>query len=251
MKITGIIPARYASTRLPGKALEMIGDKTMIRHVYEGAAGSSSLQEVVVATDHQAIFDEVKSFGGEVVMTSVGHNSGTDRCLEALEKQQHEPAFVINIQGDEPFIQAEQIDLLASICNPDTEIATLIQRITSDDELFNPNVVKVINSADQNALYFSRATIPAHRDLPREKWLTSTEYFKHIGMYAYRTDILKKITRLPTGRLEKAESLEQLRWLEAGYSIKVHETTLPALGIDTPEDLEHARRLYVQKGIKN
>lgn len=244
MKIIGIIPARYASSRLPGKALEKIGEKTMIRHVYERARHASSLNGVWVATDHPSIEAEVKSFGGRVVMTSASHPSGTDRCLEALEKTGETSDFVINIQGDEPFIDPDQIDLLASMCHRDTQIATLIQPLTSADELFNPNVVKVVLNMQDEALYFSRAAIPAQRDLERESWPESFPYHKHIGMYAYRTDILREITRLPAGRLEKAESLEQLRWMEAGYRIQAGKTLLRTMGIDTPDDLEKARQAY-------
>lgn len=247
MRITGIIPARYASSRLPGKALEQIGDKTMIHHVYARASRSGSLSEVIVATDHQEIFNEVTGFGGKVIMTSTNHASGTDRCFQAVSESGFSTDFVINIQGDEPFIDPEQIDLLASMCTGTTEIATLIQPIETESDLFNPNVVKVVKGLQNTAIYFSRATLPVNRDLPGEKWLETTSYFKHIGMYAYRKDILEKITTLPQGMLEKAESLEQLRWLEAGYSIKVGETVLSTLGIDTPEDLEHARDLYAKQ----
>lgn len=250
MRITGIIPARFASSRLPGKALELIGDKTMIRLVYEQASKAKRLDQVVVATDHPSIYDEVKAFGGHVVMTSSTHTSGTDRCLEAINICDFPADFVINIQGDEPFISPDQIDLLASMCLKDTEIATLIQPITEPAEVFNPNVVKVVKTTQQEALYFSRATIPAQRDLSSKEWINASTYYKHIGMYAYRKDILEKIAALPTGRLEKAESLEQLRWLEDGYRIKVAETTIPAFGVDTPEDLEHARQLHKEKAGK-
>jgi 3-deoxy-manno-octulosonate cytidylyltransferase (CMP-KDO synthetase) len=246
MNITGIIPARYASTRLPGKALKDIGGKSMIRHVYERSSEAGLLNQVVVATDHQDIVDEVLSFGGRVVMTSTDHTSGTDRCLEAMNSMPDKPDFVINIQGDEPFISPEQIDLLATLCHDQAEIATLIQPITGEHDLFNPNVVKVVKNKLQEALYFSRATIPAHRDLPKEQWMTAATYYKHLGMYAYRSDILERIARLPTGALERSESLEQLRWLEEGFRIKVAETVIPTLGIDTLEDLEHARRLFAE-----
>jgi len=244
MKIIGIIPARHASSRLPGKALAKIGEYTMIEHVYRQAIQAKCLMQLVVATDHQDIYDEVSQFGGNVVMTDTTHPSGTDRCLEAADKSGKEFDFIINIQGDEPFIDPDQIDLLGSQCKADTEIATLIQPLTDSNELFNPNVVKVVRNSNGEALYFSRATIPAIRDKEKEEWMDSLAYYKHIGMYAYRQDILRKVTTLPQGMLEKAESLEQLRWLEAGYRISVTETGLPTMGIDTPEDLEMARQKY-------
>lgn len=247
MIITGIIPARYASSRLPGKALEKIGEISMIRHVYERASRSKSLSGVIVATDHEEIEKEVRSFGGNVVMTSVNHTSGTDRCREAVALGQVSPDFIINIQGDEPFIDPDQIDLIASMCTEEVEIATLIQPLKEPRELFNPNVVKVVKNKKNEALYFSRATIPAHRDLPADRWFGTSTYYKHIGMYAYRKDILDRITSLPAGMLEQSESLEQLRWLEEGYRITVAETSIQTLGIDTPEDLEHARKLYQEK----
>jgi 3-deoxy-manno-octulosonate cytidylyltransferase (CMP-KDO synthetase) len=250
MRITAIIPARLASSRLPGKALARIGDKTMIQMVYEQALKADRLDQVVIATDHSSIYNEAVNFGARVVMTASTHTSGTDRCLEAMKTSGFLMDFVINIQGDEPFISPDQINLLASMCQEDTEIATLIQPITESKEIFNLNVVKVVKNSLQEALYFSRAAIPAQRDVPTEEWFNNTPYYKHIGMYAYRRDILEKIARLPTSGLEKAESLEQLRWLEEGYRIKVAETTIPAFGVDTPEDLAHARQLYQEKAGK-
>lgn len=240
MKILGVIPARYASTRFPAKPLIDIAGKTMINRVYEQVAKSSMITEVVVATDHSEIFEHVKSFGGNVVMTDEHHASGTDRCFEALTKQDSSFHYVINIQGDEPFIQPVQIDLLASTLDGETEISTLVKRITEPEVLFNPNVVKVVLSRSKDALYFSRSTIPHLRNVPREDWLKNYVFYKHIGMYAYRSDILEAITGLPVGELEKAESLEQLRWLENGYRIRASVTETEALGIDTPADLERA-----------
>lgn len=244
MRILGIIPARYASSRLPGKALKLIGDKSMIRHVYEQCIRAGSLEKVIVATDHPDIEREVRSFGGEVMLTSEDHPSGTDRCEEVAEKEGNGFDFVINIQGDEPFIDPEQIDLLAKTCTPQTELATLVRRIEDLGDLFNRNVVKVVLTLDGRALYFSRSAIPAFRDLPETRWLQEHPYWRHIGMYAYRTDILKEITRLPLGVLEQAESLEQLRWLENGYQVFTAETDHQATGIDTPEDLERVRKMY-------
>lgn len=240
MQIIGIIPARFASTRFPAKPLADINGKSMIQRVYEQAKKSSSLSNVVVATDHEQIYNHVKSFGGEVSMTREDHPSGTDRCYEAVSQQNEKYDYVINIQGDEPFIKPEQIDLIASKLDGKTEIATLVKAITDAEQLFNANVVKAVVSKEMKALYFSRATIPHLRNVPQEQWLEKQKFFKHIGMYAYRNDILKQLIALEVSSLEKAESLEQLRWLENGFSIAVAETMLETLGIDTPEDLAKA-----------
>lgn len=238
MNILGLIPARYASTRFPAKPLVDIAGKSMIRRVYEQAKKSASLHRVVVATDHAAIFDHVKDFGGEVCMTREDHVSGTDRCYEALTLQPTDFDYVINIQGDEPFIQPEQIDLLASALDGKTEIATLIKAIDTDEHLFNPNIVKVVINQAQEALYFSRSPIPHIRSTAEAAWRDKHTFFKHIGMYAYRADILKKLTMLPVSSLERAESLEQLRWLENGFRIATAQTLTETTGIDTPEDLQ-------------
>lgn len=239
-KILGIIPARYASTRFPAKPLAKIGDKSMIEWVYTQASRSSKISKVVVATDDQRIFDHVLSFGATVCMTSAEHVSGTDRCFEALSKQKEKYDYVINIQGDEPFISPKQIDLVAAMLDGETQLATLAKKITDPETLFNPNVVKLVKSGDDEALYFSRSTIPHIRNTRETDWLSKHSFFKHIGMYAYRSDILAKITKLGVSSLEKAESLEQLRWLENGYKIKVAETEEETIGVDTPEDLEKA-----------
>ncbi len=243
MNILGIIPARYASTRFPAKPLVEIGGKSMIRRVYEQAGKARLLSSVVVATDNNEIFDHVKSFGGNVVLTKEEHPSGTDRCFEALEKTSGKYDFVINIQGDEPFIHPEQIDLLASALNKETELATLVKKIEDQETLFNPNTPKVIFNKDKEAIYFSRQTIPFIRGAEPEQWLSKAEFYKHIGIYAYRSDILKEITSLDTGSLEKSESLEQLRWLENGFKIKVEITTYESVGIDVPSDLEKIKDL--------
>jgi 3-deoxy-manno-octulosonate cytidylyltransferase (CMP-KDO synthetase) len=242
MSILGIIPARYASTRFPAKPLVDLDGKSMIRRVYEQAKKSTSLTKVIVATDHEEIYNHVVDFGGEVCMTSAHHASGTDRCYEVLSKESSSFDYVINIQGDEPFIDPEQIDLLASLLDGDTELATLVKRIDSVEQLFNPNLVKAVVNKNSEALYFSRSPIPYFRNMEQVEWVTHHAYYKHIGMYAYRNDILEKITRLEMSSLEKAESLEQLRWLENGYKIKVKETSIETMGIDTPEDLENAIR---------
>ncbi len=240
MKILGIIPSRYASTRFPAKPLADLGGRSMIRRVYTQANKSVSLTKVVVATDHLEIFEHVSAFGGNVCMTSEDHASGTDRCFEVLLKEKEKFDYVINIQGDEPFISPEQIDLLASLLDGKTELATLIKRLENQEQLVNPNLVKVVFNKNHEALYFSRSPIPYWRGKETD-WIHHHHYYKHIGMYGYRSDILEKITSLKVSLLERAESLEQLRWLESGYKIKVAETTQETVGIDTPEDLEQAR----------
>lgn len=240
MSILGVIPARYASTRFPGKPLADIDGKSMIRWVYEQAKASPALDTVVVATDDSRIFDHVKLFGGNACMTSSEHVSGTDRCYEALTKQSQQYNYVVNIQGDEPFVSPKQIDLLASLLDGQTELATLARQITDDEQLFNANVVKVVKNQLGEALYFSRSPIPHVRNVNEWEWLERHSFFKHIGMYAYRADILESITRLKVSTLEKAESLEQLRWLENGFRIKVAETDIETIGVDTPGDLQKA-----------
>lgn len=245
LKFVVIIPARFASTRFPGKPLAEIGDKTMIQRVYEQAL--KVVKDVYVATDDQRIFKEVERFGGKVVMTSDQHRSGTDRCYEAYTKLPEKYDVIINIQGDEPFIQPEQIVALQH-CFHDagTDIATLVKKIDSDDTqgvLFNPNSPKVVIGAGNVALYFSRSPIPYLRSVPEKEWASKHVYFKHIGVYAYKTSVLKELTALEPSILEKAESLEQLRWLENGYRIKVGFSEVETVGIDTPDDLEKARKL--------
>lgn len=237
MKILGIIPARYASTRFPAKALADIGGKPMVQRVYEQALKSESLSKVVIATDHEEIARVVNDFAGNVCMTRSDHQSGTDRCQEVM---QYESGFdyAINIQGDEPFIDPQQIDILASLLDGETELATLVKKIDSDIELFDSNVVKCVLAQNGNALYFSRSTVPFNRNKAKELWLQSGNYYKHIGIYAYRTDILKKVSSLEQSPLELSESLEQLRWLENGFTIKAAITTIGSIGIDTPEDLK-------------
>lgn len=238
MKILGIIPARYESSRFPGKPLIDIAGKSMIRRVYEQSLKSSSLSEVVVATDDKRIYDHVKSFGAEVMLTSDKHLSGTDRCGEIGQKY---PDFdiLVNIQGDEPLIDPLQIDLLCSCFEKaDTSIATLVKKIISYDELFNENTPKVIVNKQQEAVYFSRSTIPFLRGIKKENWLELHTFYKHIGIYAFRKKTLSEITQLKVSALEKAEALEQLRWIENGYRIRVAVTELECQAIDTPEDLQ-------------
>ncbi|MFT5616927.1 MAG: 3-deoxy-manno-octulosonate cytidylyltransferase (CMP-KDO synthetase) [Arenicella sp.] len=238
-KIIGIIPARYASTRFPAKPLVDIAGKSMIQRVYEQCKKSKSLSEVVVATDHELIFRAVEEFGGKAVMTAENHPSGTDRCYEAFQKSGGDFDYAINIQGDEPFIEPEQIDLLADLLQSNqTQIATLANKITQSEELFDANAVKVVRNGEDEGIYFSRSPIPFLRGVERENWVNQQDYFRHLGIYAFRSDVLAQITRLPMGKLEQAESLEQLRWLENGYSIKVGITPHKSVGIDSPEDLE-------------
>jgi len=238
MKTIGIIPSRYASTRFPGKPLVQIAGKSMIRRVYEQATKSKSLDEVVVATDDLRIVEEVKSFGGNYVLTDSKHQSGTDRCAEVITKLPHFDT-IINIQGDEPFIDPEQIDLLAGCFKDDgVQLATLIKGISSEEELFNTNIPKVVLNAFEEAIYFSRQTIPYLRNTAQKDWLGAHQFYKHIGIYGYSSEALLEITKLPPSILELAENLEQLRWLENGYKIKTKITTLETLAIDTPDDLK-------------
>lgn len=244
LKVLGIIPARFASSRFPGKPLVDIGGKTMIQRVYEQAKKCKSLHEVIVATDHAGIAEEVKKFGGAVSMTSANHQSGTDRCYEALKNQQELYDYVINIQGDEPFINPKQITELAQLFDGTVQLATLIKKIEKEEDVHNPNIVKVVSNSSQEAIYFSRSPLPYNRNADRQNWLSNHDYFKHVGIYGYRADILEKITSLPVSSLEKAESLEQLRWIENGLKIKVGETSYPSIGIDTPKDLDKVKDFY-------
>lgn len=249
MKFIGIIPARYQSTRFPGKPLALINNKPMIQWVYENVV--KAVSDVWVATDDERIFKAVENFGGKAVETLSTHQSGTDRCAEAARIIAKKTNFdvVINVQGDEPFIQAQQIELLKSCFATGAEIATLIKRIDTVGELFNPNRPKVVTDNQLNALYFSRSTIPFVRGADNENWLTEHTFWAHIGMYAYKTDVLQKISNLKQGKLELAESLEQLRWLENGFKIKTAITEHQSIGIDTPEDLIQALQLLTTNSV--
>lgn len=243
MKFIGIIPARYASTRFPGKPLAMLGDKTVIQRVYERA--SMALDEVTVATDDEGIYDVVISFGGKAIMTSTEHRSGTDRCYEAYCKSGSDADVVINIQGDEPFIDPSQIEALKGCFDSsEVDIATLVRPFNPSDgieALVNPNTPKVVRDDKENALYFSRSVIPYLRSEPdMTKWPEKMQYYTHVGIYAFRADVLAKIVKLPSAPLELAESLEQLRWLSAGYKIRTSVTECPTIGIDTLADLQRA-----------
>ncbi len=251
MKFIAIIPARYASTRFPGKPLALLGGKPVIERVYEQVA--VVLDDVVVATDDERIYEAVRAFGGKVEMTSTEHRSGTDRCWEAYCKQGGTFDVVVNVQGDEPFIRPEQL-LAVKRCfdDPSTDIATLVKPFAASDGLTaleNPNSPKVVLDAQSRALYFSRSVIPYLRGVPREEWLSRQVFYKHIGLYAFRTDVLRAVTALPQSALEKAESLEQLRWLENGYRIGVAVSDCETVGIDTPEDLVKAER-FLKEGMK-
>lgn len=247
MKILGIIPARYASTRFPGKPLTIINGKSMIQRVYEQALKAEMLNDVVVATDDERIYDAVLSFGGKVVMTSSEHKSGTDRCAEVVKTINDKYEAVVNIQGDEPFINPEQINQIASlISQKDSQIASLCKPIKDADELFDNNVVKVVFDIKGNALYFSRHTIPFMRNVENEarSWMNSHTFYKHIGIYAYKTDVLEQISQLTQSELEMSESLEQLRWLENSYRIIMGITEYESYSIDTPRDVEKCLKFF-------
>lgn len=242
MKILGIIPARYASTRFPGKPLADINGKSMITRVCEQAAKAGVLEEVLVATDDERIMQHVIDSGFKAIMTSSGHQSGTERCLEALQSynlHRDLPArAVINIQGDEPFIHPEQIlKVAALLIEEQAEIATLAKKVNDYEALVNPNIVKVVFTSQKDALYFSRLPLPYLRNVDMPYWTAQALHYQHIGIYGYTAAVLEKICRLPAGKLETAESLEQLRWLENGYRIKIGITDHESMSVDTPEDL--------------
>lgn len=252
LKFIVIIPARYASTRFPGKPLALLGGKPMIQRVYEQVAGV--VEDVVVATDDERIYNAVEAFGGRVVMTSANHKSGTDRCWEAYQKQGEEFDVVINVQGDEPFIAHSQLKaIMACFEDEATDIATLVKPFTEEDGLAaleNPNSPKVVLDKQSRAIYFSRSVIPYLRGVEREQWLKTHTYYKHIGMYAFRADVLREVTSLAQSPLELAESLEQLRWLENGYKIGVGISNVETVGIDTPEDLQRAEAFLKMQNSK-
>ena len=244
MKFIGIIPARYASTRFPAKPLAQLGGKPVIQRVYEQV--SKSMDSVYVATDDQRIYAAVEGFGGRVVMTGTDLKSGTDRCQQAYTLIGEPSDVIVNIQGDEPFIQTQQLDAIKQCFDdPATQIATLVKPFTPEqglEALENPNSPKVVVDKNMRAIYFSRSIIPYIRKGEKKDWLTMHTYYKHIGLYAYRAEVLAEITALPQSSLELAESLEQLRWIENGYTIKVGITNIETIGIDTPEDLERAEQ---------
>ena len=251
MKVLAIIPARYASTRFPAKPLALLGSKPIVQRVYEQVA--KVVERVVVATDDERISDAVKAFGGEVVMTSTEHRSGTDRCAEAYGKLGCETDIIINVQGDEPFISPKQIEaLIGCFDNRNIDIATLVKPFNEEDGielLENPNSPKVVINEAGEAIYFSRSVIPYLRDVERSEWLKHHTFYKHIGIYAFRAEVLKRVSSLPQSPLEKAEKLEQLRWLEHGYKIGVGVTDIETIGIDTPEDLMKAEHFLTTQTL--
>lgn len=247
-KFIGLIPARYASTRFPAKPLALLGGKPVIQHVYEQAC--KVLDDVWVCTDDERIAECVRSFGGNVVFTGTYHRSGTDRCFEAYKNVESDADVIINIQGDEPFIHPSQLQSLMDCFEDDsTQIATLVKPFKPADgleALENPNTPKVVLDNHMHALYFSRSVVPYLRGIDKEEWLYEHTFYKHIGIYAYRSNVLAEITSLPQGVLEKSESLEQLRWLENGYVIRAGITDIETIGIDTPQDLQKAEN-YLRK----
>lgn len=251
MKFVGIIPARYASTRFPGKPLAMLGGKPVIQRVYEQVKGC--FDDLYVATDDDRIKDAVLAFGGKVVMTSESCNNGTERCLDAYKRLALDCDVIVNIQGDEPFIQPKQVETLISCFDSEaTDIATLVKPFEAADGLERlecPNSPKVVIDEKGYAVYFSRSVIPYLRGVEKDKWLESHTFYKHLGIYAYRAGLLERLTTLPQSPMEKAESLEQLRWLENGYKIKVGVTDIETIGIDTPEDLERAKEFAASIGL--
>ena len=248
MKFTAIIPARYASTRFPGKPLALLSGKPIIQHVYEQV--NQVIKDVWVATDDQRIFETVNTFGGKAVMTRKDHKSGTDRIEDAAEKIQTQADIIINVQGDEPFIQPSQIETLCELFkHPQTQIATLGKPFEDIEAVKNTNSPKIVTNYQGFALYFSRSVIPFVRGIEENKWLEHFPYLKHLGIYAYRREILKEITKLPMSSLEKAESLEQLRWLQNGYHIRVGITNVETIGIDTPKDLERAEAFIAKNEV--
>ncbi len=243
MRILAIIPARYSSVRFPGKPLADINGKPMVQRVYEQIKKCSSIKDIVVATDDERIINAVNSFGGKALLTLPDHQSGTDRCAEVIQRHKENFDVIINVQGDEPFIAPDQIELIASCFkNQEIQIATLIKRITQSPELFDSSKVKVVINEKEEAMYFSRFPIPFLRGLSEELWLENSVYYKHIGIYGYRTEVLSQIVKLPVHLLEKAESLEQLRWLTNGYRIQTALTELESISVDTIEDLNAARK---------
>lgn len=248
MNVLGVIPARYASTRFPGKPLIDLDGKTMLQRVYEQCMLSKSLTNILIATDDQRIYDHAKSINANVCMTSDTHPSGTDRCAEAAMLSDFDADVIVNIQGDEPLIQPEQIDLLVDCFkDPKTDIASLVKKIELVDALHNPNTPKVVMNDQGFAMYFSREAIPHIRSVEKNEWLQHHTYYQHIGIYAYKKSILQSITKLPISSLEKAEALEQLRWLQHGHQIKLAITPFESIAIDSPSDVERVLNMLKQK----
>ncbi len=246
MKVLALIPARFASTRFPGKPLAILGGKTMIQRVCEQVSKAKLIDHFAVVTDDERIYEHVKSLGYAVYDSDPNHPSGTDRCAE-VAYQLPDYEVVVNIQGDEPFILPAQIDSLVSFfIKNEFQIGTLAKRIFKTEKILNPNIVKAVFGKKGNALYFSRSPIPHIRGKKQEDWQENGKFYKHIGLYAFRRKVLYEVSKLPASPLEKSESLEQLRWLENGYSIGIVETSEETIGIDTPQDLEKAE-LFLKK----
>jgi len=246
MSILGIIPARFASTRFPGKPLAMIHGKSMLQRVYEQAKKANGLSEVIIATDDDRIVEHTKAFGAKTILTKPEHPSGTDRCFEAYTLNNKKFDYVLNIQGDEPLLDPEQINSLAKICDGKVEIATQMIKCNNQKDLFDTGEVKIVLNNNKEALYFSRNVIPFVKGKDEKDWHLNHNYYRHVGMYAYRIDILEKITALSPSSLEKAESLEQLRWLENGYKISCTETIYDSHCVDSPEDLEKVLKMLLK-----
>lgn len=247
MKVLAVIPSRYASTRYPGKPLQKIGGKSMVQRVYEQVSKATRIDKAIVATDDERIFSHIQDFGGEVMMTAEHHQNGTERCAEIIETLYDDFDVVLNIQGDEPFILPEQVDQLAGCFEDETtDIATLIKQTESHEQLFSPNTAKVIFNSDFKALYFSRQAIPHLRGIPQNEWIARKVHYLHVGVYGYRKDVLRDIVKLPLSALESLEMLEQLRWLENGYTISVRQTDYQSISVDTPEDLAAAEKFLQQ-----
>ncbi|MBK9272268.1 MAG: 3-deoxy-manno-octulosonate cytidylyltransferase [Saprospiraceae bacterium] len=243
MKVLAIIPARLGSSRLSAKVLRMIQNKSLIQRVYENVLACPGLSEVVVAVDHPSVFDHVISFGGKAVMTSDGLLSGTDRCA-AVSKQYHDFPLVVNVQGDEPFIGTSEIQIvIQQLQNLDADIASLMVKMEDPMDLNNPNVVKVVCKLNGEAMYFSRSAIPYNRSFEMEEWVNRAVYWRHIGIYGFKRDTLLQITNLPESKYEGIEKLEQLRWLESGYRIKMGIGNYRGIGIDTEDDLKKAEEI--------
>jgi 3-deoxy-manno-octulosonate cytidylyltransferase (CMP-KDO synthetase) len=241
MKVLAVIPSRYASSRFPGKPLEKIGGKSMVQRVYEQVTKATRIDRVIVATDDNRIFEHVEGFNGEVLMTAEHHQNGTERCAEVIETLYDDFDIVLNIQGDEPFILPEQIDQLASCFDDETiDIATLMKQTDSTEQLFSPNTAKVVFNEDFIAQYFSRQPIPHLRGIPNEEWVERKAHYLHVGIYGYRKEVLLDVVKLPVSNLERLEMLEQLRWLENGYTISVKQTDYQSISVDTPDDLAEA-----------
>lgn len=248
MKILAVIPARFASTRFIGKPLAMIGSKTMVEHVYDRCVESNCFSKIIIATDDARIVEAVSQFGGDAVMTSENHPSGTDRCFEALDLLKENFDGVVNIQGDEPFIQTAAIQKVVGLLKDSAQIASLVVKAEGLEQVLDPNKVKVVLSDSQSGLYFSRAAIPFQRDFPQAEWLTHQDYYIHLGIYGFATEVIPKLKKLSASQLEKIECLEQLRWLEAGFQIKLGIVNESPQGVDTPADLA---RLNASLSAKN